>query len=105
LLNSAQELRVAEAGTISNVRIIDFAVYAERPVKPKRALIVAVAALLGGMLGVMVALLRSFLRPAVQRAEQIEQHTGLSTYVSVPESNNQKSFGIADRKSTRLNSS
>ena len=95
LLNSAQELRVAEAGTIGNVRIIDFAVYAERPVKPKRALIVAVAALLGGMLGVMVALLRSFLRPAVQRAEQIEQHTGLSTYVSVPESNTQKGFGIA----------
>src|SRR5690606_25022830 len=95
LLNSAQELRVAEAGTIGNVRIIDFAVYAARPVKPKRALIVAVAALLGGMLGVMVALLRSFLRPAVQRAEQIEQHTGLSTYVSVPESNTQKGFGIA----------
>ena len=95
LLNSAQELRVAEAGTIGNVRIIDFAVFAERPVKPKRALIVAVAALLGGMLGVMLALLRSFLRPAVQRAEQIEQHTGLSTYVSVPESNTQKSFGIA----------
>src|SRR5690606_15328144 len=39
LLNSAQELRVAEAGTIGNVRIIDFAVYAARPVKPKRALI------------------------------------------------------------------
>ena len=95
LLNSAQELRVAEAGTIGTVRIIDFAVLPERPIKPKRSLIVAVAALLGLILGVMAALLRSFLRPAVQRAEQIEQQTGLSTYVSVPESEVQKGFRIA----------
>lgn len=95
LLNNAQELRVAEAGTIGTVRIIDFAVLAERPIKPKRSLIVAVSALLGLMLGVMGTLLRSFLRPAVQRAEQIEQQTGLSTYVSVPESTKQKSFRIA----------
>lgn len=94
LLNSAQELRIAEAGTIGTVRIIDFAVIAEKPVKPKRALIVAVAALLGLMLGVMVALLRSFLRPGIQRAEQVEQQTGLSTYVSVPESDIQKGFRI-----------
>src|SRR5690606_38345321 len=47
LLNNAQELRVAEAGTIGNVRIIDFTVLAERPVKPQRALIVVVAAFLG----------------------------------------------------------
>src|SRR5690625_6030000 len=41
LLNNAQELRLAEAGTVGNVRIIDFAVLAERPIKPKKLLIVA----------------------------------------------------------------
>ncbi|NYT60531.1 polysaccharide biosynthesis tyrosine autokinase [Alcaligenaceae bacterium] len=95
LLNNAQELRVAEAGTIGNVRIIDFAVLAERPVKPKRAMIVVMAALLGLMLGVIGAFLCRFLRPSVQRAEQIEQRLGLSTYVSVPESEVQKGFRIA----------
>lgn len=95
LLNNAQQLRLAEAGTIGNVRIIDFAVLAERAVKPKRSLIVAVAALLGLMLGAGVVLVRRFLRPAVQTAEQLEQRTGLTTYVSVPESEDQKSFRIA----------
>lgn len=95
LLNNAQQLRLAEAGTIGNVRIIDFAVLAERAVKPKRMMIVAVAALLGLILGVGAALIRRFLRPAVQTAEQLEQRTGLTTYVSLPESEDQKGFRIA----------
>lgn len=95
LLNNAQELKVAEAGTIGNVRIIDFAVLAEKPVGPKRLLIVAVAAMLGVVLGVLAALLRTFLRPTIQRAEQIEQRIGLTTYVSVPDSQDQRRFRIA----------
>src|SRR5690606_27747125 len=78
LLNNAQQLRLAEAGTIGNVRIIDFAVLPERPVKPKRLMVVAVAALLGLLLGAGAVLVRRMLRPAVQTAEQIEQRTGLT---------------------------
>src|SRR5690606_10943750 len=63
--------------------------------KPKRMLIVAVAAMLGLMLGAGAALIRRFLRPAVQTAEQLEQRTGLTTYVSLPESEDQKGFRIA----------
>ena len=95
LLNNAQQLRLAEAGTIGNVRIIDFAVLPERPVKPKRLMVVAVAALLGLLLGAGAVLVRRMLRPAVQTAEQIEQRTGLTTYVSLPESEDQKGFRIA----------
>lgn len=95
LLNNAQELRVAEAGTIGNVRIIDFAVHPERPVKPKRLLIVAVAGLLGGFLGMLAALLKAFLRPAIQRPDQLEQRTGLTIYATLPESDDQKKFNIS----------
>src|SRR5690625_4321696 len=56
----------------------------ERAVKPKRLLIVAVAAMLGLMLGVFAVLVRGFLRPAVQTADALEQRTGLTTYVSLP---------------------
>lgn len=95
LLNNAQALRVAEAGTIGNVRIIDFAVVPERAVKPKRALIAAASALLGLMLGIIAAFIRRFLRPAVQSAEQLEHRLGLTNYVSLPESQTQKRFRIA----------
>lgn len=90
LLNNAQQLRVAEAGAIGNVRIIDYAVQNERPVEPRRAMLVAVAGMLGAMLSLLAAFLAHFLRPAVQRPEQIEQATGLNTYVVVPQSPNQR---------------
>jgi len=103
LLNNAQELRLAEAGTVGNVRIIDFAVLAERAIKPKRMLIVAVAAMLGLMLGVFVVLIRSFLRPAIQTAEQLEQRTGLTTYATLPASEQQNKFRIALSRRKRRN--
>ncbi len=86
LLNNAQELRVAEAGTIGNVRIIDYAVQNDKPVEPRKLLVVGIAAALGAMLGLLMAFLAHFMRPAIQRSEQIEQATGLSTFVTVPES-------------------
>ncbi|CAK7004456.1 MAG: Tyrosine-protein kinase ptk [Kerstersia gyiorum] len=101
LLNNAQELKIAEAGTVGNVRIIDFAVPNNKPVAPKKALIVAVSAVLGLMLGIFAALVMRFLRPAIQRSEQIEQGTGLTTYVTVPESDTQRRFRISTRRSRK----
>lgn len=98
LLNNAQELRVAEAGTIGNVRVIDYAVPADRPVKPKKTLVVAISAALGAFLGILAAFLAYFLRPALQRPEQIEQATGLSTYVSLPESEAQEKLHAQRRR-------
>jgi tyrosine-protein kinase Etk/Wzc len=102
LLNNAQELKIAEAGTVGNVRIIDFAVPNNKPVAPKKALIVAVSAVLGLMLGIFAALVMRFLRPAIQRSEQIEQGTGLTTYVTVPESDTQRRFRISTRRSRKM---
>ncbi|MCR4159735.1 polysaccharide biosynthesis tyrosine autokinase [Kerstersia gyiorum] len=101
LLNNAQELKIAEAGTVGNVRIIDFAVPNNKPVAPKKALIVAASAVLGLMLGIFAALVMRFLRPAIQRSEQIEQGTGLTTYVTVPESDTQRRFRISTRRSRK----
>ncbi|MDX3906782.1 MAG: polysaccharide biosynthesis tyrosine autokinase [Pigmentiphaga sp.] len=92
LLNNAQELRIAEAGTIGNVRIIDFAVRAESPISPRKAVIVAVAAFAGLALGVLAVLAARILRPTVHRADQVEKATGLATYVTVPESYSQRKF-------------
>ena len=37
LLNSAQQLRMAKAGQVGNVRVVDFAEAPDDPVRPKRA--------------------------------------------------------------------
>lgn len=86
LLNNAQELRIAKAGTIGNVRIIDYAVESEKPVRPQRGLIVSVALVLGLLLGIVAAFAARSLRPTLRSTEAIEQTTGLVTYAAVPES-------------------
>lgn len=90
MLNKSQELDVMRAGTVGNVRIIDeAAVDTSSPVKPKKALIVVLATLLGGMLGVAIALLRHALNRGIENPELIEQ-LGLPVYASVPFSKDQE---------------
>ncbi|WP_022964346.1 polysaccharide biosynthesis tyrosine autokinase [Halopseudomonas pelagia] len=90
MLNTSQELDITRAGTVGNVRIIDNAVVdTSAPVKPKKALIVVLATLLGGMLGVAIALLRHALNRGIENPELIEQ-LGLPVYASVPFSKDQQ---------------
>lgn len=89
LLNNAQQLKVVRAGTVGNVRIIDSAQPTLRPVAPKKPLIVVLALLLGGMMGVGFVLLRQALRSGVKDAAQIEAKTGVSVLATVPSSDAQ----------------
>ncbi len=89
VLNKVQELQVAKAGTVGNVRIIDKAQIGPGPIEPKKALIVVLATLLGGMLVVGVVLVRGLLRRGVESPEQIED-AGLPVYATVPLSDAQQ---------------
>lgn len=90
LLNKSQELDVMRAGTVGNVRLIDTAdVNFLKPVKPKKALIVLVATLLGGFLAVALVLVRKALNRGLESPEAIEQ-LGLPVYASIPYSTLQK---------------
>ena len=62
LLNSYQQLRIAKAGEIGNVRIVDTAVEPIEPIKPKKLQILILSVFLGGFLGALLALLRNMLR-------------------------------------------
>ena len=87
LLNRLQELEIARAGTIGNVRIIDDAVVAPEAVAPKRALILVLASLLGFMGAAVLVLLRAAFNRGIEVPEQLEQ-LGLSVYATVPKSEN-----------------
>jgi len=88
LLNRMQELNIAKAATVGNVRVIDFAVTRSSPIKPKSALIVLISLLVGGMLATSIILIRGFLNKGVENAEQLED-IGLPVYATVPRSNDQ----------------
>ncbi|UOB52349.1 polysaccharide biosynthesis tyrosine autokinase [Acinetobacter junii] len=86
LLNSYQQLRIAKAGEIGNVRIVDTAVEPVEPIKPKKIQILILAIFLGGFLGALVALLRNMLRTGVKDSTQIEREFDLPVYATVPRS-------------------
>jgi tyrosine-protein kinase Etk/Wzc len=84
LLNQAQQLDVARAGTVGNVRIVDPAVVdTANPVKPRKALIVAIATLLGGFLSVAFVFLQRMLNPGIEDPADIEA-LGLPVYAAIP---------------------
>jgi len=97
LLNNAQQLKVAKAGTIGNVRIVDYAVKDPQPVAPKKAAIVLIAGVLGLLLGGGAAFISRILRPTVRDVSEIERSTGLVSYASVPESGTQEKLDSSKR--------
>ena len=91
LLNKVQELNIIKAGTVGNVRILDSAQSFSKPIKPKKALVVVLATLLGGMVGVAFVLIRAAFHRGVETPDQIEQ-LGMPVYASVPKSIQQLEF-------------
>lgn len=91
LLNSYQQLRIAKAGEIGNVRIVDTAVQPIAPIAPKKLQILILSIFLGGFLGTLLALLRNMLRSGVKDSTQIENELDLPVYATVPRSPVQES--------------
>ncbi len=89
LLSKTQELDIVRAGTVGNVRVIDHAeVNTSKPVKPKKALIVVMTTMLGGMLAVAIVLIQKAIHKGVEDPNEIEA-LGLPVYASVPYSDYQ----------------
>ncbi|HBI9067051.1 TPA: polysaccharide biosynthesis tyrosine autokinase [Acinetobacter baumannii] len=91
LLNSYQQLRIAKAGEIGNVRIVDTAVEPVKPIKPKSLLVLVISLFLGGFIGMLIAVLRNMLRTGIKDSGQIENELDLPVYATVPRSPIQES--------------
>ena len=84
LLNSSLQMRLAKEGKVGNVRLLDDAIVPEEPVWPKRPLIIALALLLGLAAGVVLAIVKNSLFGGIRNPSEIEMHTGLNVYSSIP---------------------
>lgn len=86
LLNSYQQLKIASAGEIGSVRIIDTAVEPVEPIKPKKLIILILSMFVGGFIGVLLALLRDLMRSGIKDATQIENELDIPVYATVARS-------------------
>lgn len=83
LLNKVQELNIVRASTVGNVRILDKAQAYSAPVKPKKFSIVLFSTIIGSVLAVGFALLKTTFRHGIESPDSIEA-IGLSVYACVP---------------------
>lgn len=94
LLDQAQQLEIARAGTVGNVRVVDTAaVDVTHPVKPKKAMIVLGGTFLGGFLAIAFIFLRQMLNRGVEDPADIEQ-LGLPVYASIPQSDKERDISL-----------
>ncbi len=89
LLNTAQELRVVKAGTVGNVRVVDYAASPYRPVKPNKPLLSVLFMILGGILGIVVAFVKRTLMGGVEDPSLIEKQLELPVYATIAHSKRQ----------------
>lgn len=97
LLGTYQSLNLAKAGETGNLRVLDYPVEPIKPIKPRKLVILILSIFLGGFLGVLIALMRNLLQTGIRHREEIEQATGIKTYLELPNvKKGQTSFSAID---------
>jgi tyrosine-protein kinase Etk/Wzc len=84
LLNNAQQLQLARAGTVGNVRVIDFPLRPTKPARPRAAIVLPLSAVLGLALGMLAIFVRRALTHGVEDPAVVERALGLPTYATIP---------------------
>ncbi len=83
LLNKEQELSISKASIIGNVRIVDSALTQDKPISPKKLLILLASIFLGLIVSIGYILLKVITHRGIDSPEQLEE-LGISVYASIP---------------------
>jgi len=75
---------IKEIMRVENVRVIDVAQPPTSSVSPRPMLNIAIAAILGVMLGIFIAFLVEFLDNTIKTPEDVEKHLGLPVLGAIP---------------------
>lgn len=100
LLNKQQELKITEASTVGDVRIVDPAITQPGIVKPQRVLVVLGSIILGLIVSIIGVLLRSLFNGGIESPTVLEE-AGLSVYASIPLSEWQKTRDHANVRNVK----
>lgn len=98
LLNSTQELQVAKAGTVGNVRVIDYPLMPTEAAKPKPFFVIFAAIVLGGVAGLAYVLVQRALFKGVDHPDEVEKTFGIATYAAIPYTIAQRRLAAATKR-------
>ena len=105
LLEKRAETAILKSSTISNARVLDEALNFNKPIKPKRVLIVLVGMILGIIVGLAYAFLREFFNNTIKNTEEIEKYSTMPIYGVIPFNKGKKTKSIFEEafRSIRTN--
>ncbi len=85
---------------VQNVQIIDRAELPVSPVRPNKRMNLAIAGVLGLMIGVFGVFLREYLDQTIKSAKDVERHLGLNVLGEIPEFSGEKR-GVQNGRRTK----
>jgi len=91
MLNAIQELRIARAGTVGSVRILDEALASTSPISPQISILTLGSGAFGLALSLLYIFAANILRKGVEAPDQLNE-VGLAVYATIPVSKNQQKF-------------
>ena len=101
LFQKREETAIALAATDLNAKVIDAAKSSEKPVSPKRSIILLAAMIVGMLIPFVVIYLRLLLDTKLKTRMDVESNTNIPFLGDVPHSfDNQKVIDLANRTST-----
>lgn len=86
LAKRLEEAKIAEAMVPNEVQIVDDATLPEKPIKPRKALIMVIMTVLGLLAGIGFVVARALLYRKIRTTEDVEQELGLPVLGVVPDS-------------------
>lgn len=84
-----EEARISEVMEPTDVQVVDVATVPTSPIKPRKALNVAIAVLLGLFLGAGLAFALEYMRRTIRTADDVEHYLGLPVLGSIPDMDSQ----------------
>jgi len=86
MLKNYEQLKIARAGEIGSVRVVDMPINTYKAIAPKNIQIWVLTLLLGTVLGTLLVFIKSLLRNLVKDPEQVEAKTGVPVIATIPRS-------------------
>lgn len=90
LAKRLEEAKIAEVMVPNEVQVVDEATLPEKPVKPRKLLVMAIMAVLGLLVGIGSVVAHAMLYRKIRTAEDVEKELGLPVLGMIPDGDNVK---------------
>jgi len=102
MLKNYEQLKIARAGEIGYVRVVDMPINTFNPIAPKKPIIWLASIIVGTLIGSLLVLLKSLLRSTVKDPERLEAKTGVPVIATIPRSKTSINLMKGNKNNRRL---